>query len=71
MGDVLTDFLAWILWPGRYFRMDDVLSDNLAWLMFWCGYCFGTDNIDVLAQSHKCRRATIPEGPQISTSPVH
>ena len=41
----------------------------MALSMIWPGQYFIT--VDVLAQSHICRRATIPEGPQISTSPVH
>ena len=60
--------------------------DVLAWSMFWCCQWFGAVNVmalsmlwpgqyfrtvNVLVQSHKFRRATIPEGPQISTSPVH
>ena len=41
----------------------------LALLMFWPGQYFIT--VDVLVQLHICRRLTIPEGPQISTLPVH
>ena len=78
---------AWVMcwpmiWRGWFFGVLDIL----AWSMFWCCQWFGIVNVmalsmlwpgqyfrtvDVLVQLHECRRATIPEGPQISTSPVH
>ena len=78
---------AWVMcwpmiWRGWFFGVLDIL----AWSMFWCCQWFGIVNVmalsmlwpgqyfrtvDVLVQLHECRRATIPEGPQILTSPVH
>ena len=71
-----------MFWHGRCFGVVSVLAQS----MFWCCQWFGTVNVlalsmfghgryfrtvDALAQSHICRLATIPEGPQILATPVH
>ena len=71
-----------MFWRGQFFGVVDVLARSMFWRcqwfgavnvlaqsMYWHGQYFRT--LDVLAQLHKCRRATIPEGPQMSTAPVH